>query len=85
MNGLAVSRQRNSAGTLHRLAHIIAIDLSRTRTERDAAAAVESANMRTTDANCRTLNRHAGRSLCLFRRALDRCGGFIKLDDDALA
>ena len=85
MQRLAIFGQRNAARFLDRLAHVFAADLAGARAERDAALAVDAADMRARDADNGMLNRRLRDVLRLLDRFLDGGDRLVEIGDDALA
>ena len=81
----AVFGQRNAARLLDRGANVVAADLARARAERDAAVAVDAANVRSGDADDGVLDRRLGDVLGLFDRFLDRVDRLVEIGDHAFA
>ncbi len=85
MQRLAIFRHGDAARLLHCLAHIFAADFARARAQRDAAVAVDAANVRAGNAHHGVLHRRLRDVLGLLHRLLDGVHGLFEIGDHAFA
>src|SRR6185312_15294800 len=85
MDSLTIRRQRHRACPLNRLTHVVAIDLARTRTKRNASTAVEAADVRPANTDRRSLDGHLSRRFSFFDRPLDGSCRLLELDNHTFA
>src|SRR5258707_14298195 len=81
----AIFRERDVASSVNRSANIFAFDVARAIAESHAAAAIESANVTSGDADDGGFDRNAGDAFSFFDRATNGADRGIEIDDGALA
>ncbi len=82
---LAVFGERDVAGGIDGSAHIVSFDVARAVSQRDAAAAVDAANMAASHAYHGGFDRDIGHAFGFFHGAANRAYGGIQIDDEAFA
>src|SRR5271166_826839 len=82
---LAVVGQRDGACLFDGGANVIAADFARAVAQRNAAVAIDAANVRSGHAEDGVLNRRLGNILGLLDRLADGVNGFVEIGDHALA
>ncbi len=81
----AVFGKRDVAGSVHGAAHVFALDVARTMSQSDAAAAVYATHVAPGHSDERFFDRHIRDAFGFFDRAADGTHRGIKIDDQALA
>jgi len=80
----AVFGKSNVAGSIDGAFHVVALDVARTIAKRDAAAAVDAADMAAGNADERGLNGNTGNGFGFFHGSANRADRGIEIDDKAL-
>src|SRR5271169_1688607 len=81
----AVYGKRDVACRVDGTTDVVAFDIARAIAEREAAAAVDSADMAACHTNHSGLNRNVGDSFGFFHGSADRTHGGIEINDEAFA
>ncbi len=85
MKGFVIFGQRNGAGLLYCGANVVAADFAGASAQRDAAVAVDSANMRPSDTNNGMLDGSLGDVFGLFDGLADGVNRLVEIGDYAFA
>ncbi len=82
---LAVIRQGDATSCINRATNVVALDVTRMVAQRNAAAAVQPADVISGNTDERRFDGHAREALGLFERPANRTDRGIEVDDEALA
>src|SRR6185369_7054443 len=84
MNDLAICRKWNRARFVHGLSNFFSHDFARARSEADSTMAIDTTDMRASDAHESVLNRNAGSVFSLLYCLLNGRNSLFQIDDHTL-